>query len=149
MIASEKKEEVSDEPKVAAPGGSSTDQFTYANIDAVKTQHLHMDLAVDFDTQTIDGTVEHTFKFEKPTDQVVLDAQGMEISGASFDFEGKAYDLKFELGADRDGFGAPLTIQLPQKVEAGKELKLKVHYKTNQDAVAFSWLSPEQTLGKK
>lgn len=28
-------------------------------------------------------------------------------------------------------------------------LTLQVHYKTNQDAIAFSWLTPAQTLGKQ
>lgn len=102
-----------------------------------------MNLAVDFDSQTIDGSVEHTFLFEKPTDQVVLDVQGMDVSDVSFDFEGKPFSLEHEVGENREGFGAPLTIKLPQKVLSGKELKLTIKYKTNQDAVAFSWLTPE------
>jgi leukotriene-A4 hydrolase len=150
LIASEKKLDTTEKKAtVDAPGGNSVDQFTYANIDAVMTQHLHLNLEVDFNTQSLGGFVEHTFLIEKPTDKIVLDTQGMEVSAASFEFQEKEHGLHFELGESKEGFGAPLTVQLPQKVDKGKELKLKIFYKTTADAVAFSWLKPEQTLGKK
>lgn len=45
--------------------------------------------------------------------------------------------------------GQALTIQLPQQYVPGSLLTIKVYYTTNDQATAFSWLTPSQTLGKK
>jgi len=42
-----------------------------------------------------------------------------------------------------------MTVSLPRAYKKGEKLALAIKYKTNKDAVAFSWLTPEQTLGKK
>jgi leukotriene-A4 hydrolase len=45
--------------------------------------------------------------------------------------------------------GQALTIDLPQQYAPGALLSIKVYYTTNDQATAFSWLTPQQTLGKK
>lgn len=39
--------------------------------------------------------------------------------------------------------GQALTIELPQKYSPGALLSIKVYYTTNDQATAFSWLTPQ------
>ena len=69
----------------AAPA-NGIDQFTFANINEITTQHVHMKMDVDFESQTITGLVQHKMKVDKSAtngiNKVVLDVQGMQVSKA-------------------------------------------------------------------
>jgi len=48
--------------------------------------------------------------------------------------------------------GNALEVELPStwgKLKEGDQFKLRVHYHTNEQTTALSWLTPEQTAGGK
>jgi leukotriene-A4 hydrolase len=57
--------------------------------------------------------------------------------------------LKYTIATPDADLGSALKIELPQGYAAGKQFVLRITYKTQPTARAFSWLSPKQTLGKK
>ena len=62
---------------------------------------------------------------------------------------GPSKPLTFQVGALVQDVGQPLTIELPEQIKPASTLNIRVHYTTNDQATAFSWLTPQQTLGKK
>ena len=44
--------------------GNSIDSSTYGNIDEIRTQHLALDLEINFDNKTFKGTATHTMMFQ-------------------------------------------------------------------------------------
>jgi aminopeptidase N len=70
---------------------------------------------------------------------LVLDAQGLSIDGVSGE-DGSA--RSFQLGAEHDGLGGPLTIELGEQDRA-----VAIDYHTAPGAEALQWLAPEQTAG--
>jgi len=61
------------------PRQPSVDNSTFANVDELFTFHYHMDVAVDFDSRSLAGSITHDFMTVAPTDKVVLDIWDMEI----------------------------------------------------------------------
>lgn len=58
-------------------------------------------------------------------------------------------ELTFQVGALVPDVGQALTINLPRSFKPQSIVNLRIHYSTNDQATAFSWLTPQQTLGKK
>ena len=54
----------SDEDSLSSEQVQVTDMqpHSYANLQEVRTTHLHLDLTADFDTQTLSGSVTHSIK---------------------------------------------------------------------------------------
>ena len=65
------------------------------------------------------------------------------------DVQTKITNLNFTTETPNSMIGKALIIHLPQKVKADQKLSIRIHYNTLPESSAFSWLSPEQTLGKK
>ncbi len=119
---------------------------TYANVQQVITQHIALDLTVDFDHRTLAGTAELTLRRLVPdVKQVTLDTQTLDIrSVEAADAQGHWSATPFQLGANDPVLGAPLTITLPPGSE-----RLRIHYATRPEASGLQWLAPAQTAGKK
>ena len=61
------------------PKQPAVDNSTFANVDELFTFHFHLDVAVDFDSKSIYGSVTHDFMTVVATDKVVLDIWDMDI----------------------------------------------------------------------
>ena len=60
--------------------GNSIDPSTYANIQDIKTNHLALDLEVNFDNNTLKGTATHYMEVVSDNVQFVwFDAVGIDI----------------------------------------------------------------------
>lgn len=120
---------------------TAPDPHSYANIDEVVVKHLSLDLAVDFESRTLDGSVLLELERLQPTNQLVLDTRDLSIHKVVVN-NGRQVD--FKLGDTDEIFGTPLIIPLDDSTT-----KVKVFYTTSPEAAALQWLSPEQTLGKE
>jgi leukotriene-A4 hydrolase len=127
----------------------SRDFFTYANTAQFLTRHLELDLTVDFDRQVLTGSATlHMEQLDPDAEFVVLDSRGLDIRAAHLARPGKdPVDLAFELGPYDSVKGEALTIRLPRGYQPGKDLQLKITYRTGPDASAIMWLTPELTAG--
>jgi aminopeptidase N len=111
------------------------DVHSFARPEAVRLQHLDLDLAVDFDRKTLSGCAALHYERLAPGD-LLLDTRDLTIHDVE-NADG------YELGEPRPHLGAPLRIRLRG---AGP---VRVHYSTAPTASGLQWLEPAQTAGKR
>lgn len=116
------------------------DPFSYAQPEVARVTHVALELALDFEVKNIGGKATLDILAADGVDTVVLDTMGLEISSVTDD---AGSDLVFEVGATKEGMGAPLTITM------GDKRQVVVTYQSGPDAKALQWLVPEQTAGGK
>ncbi|GAN09171.1 leukotriene A4 hydrolase/aminopeptidase [Mucor ambiguus] len=125
---------------------ATIDLSTQANIDQVKTTHLHLNWIVDFENQNLHGNVVlDLVTLVDHVDKVVLDTSYLEIKSVTFGKE----SLKFNVAERYASLGSALTIDLPAVEKAGTNFQLKIDYETTEKCTAVQFLKPEQTLGGK
>ncbi|XP_074645095.1 leukotriene A-4 hydrolase-like isoform X2 [Tubulanus polymorphus] len=126
---------------------SPADPNSFALPEQWQTKKIHLDLAVDFTSETLDGRAD--FEIEKNAEDspniLTLDTHDLSIVKVSDKSSGE--QLKFTVGDPVLCFGSKLEIHLPAGV--GKKMTVSVHYKTSPQSTALQWLKAEQTAGKK
>jgi aminopeptidase N len=102
------------------------DYFTYANSKAYVTEHLALDLEVDFDTRELRGTATLRMLNLHPLERdIVLDSRDLTIETAQISRNGDDWlDASFAVGERHEVLGAPVTVTLPQgfDLESASEL---------------------------
>jgi aminopeptidase N len=116
------------------------DPHSFSDPGQAVVTHLNLDIEVDFDDRSLEGTATWDLRRSLLSREIVFDTRDMRI--ASVTAEGKP--LAFRLGAETDNLGAPLTVDLPEGVS-----QVTIAYRTEPDAAALQWLSPRQTAGGK
>ncbi|CAO3688041.1 unnamed protein product [Rhizopus stolonifer] len=126
---------------------ATIDLSTQANIEQIKTSHVHLNWNVNFDRQILSGHVLlNLVTLVDQVKKVVLDTSYLDIQSVSLEER----ELKFTVAERYESLGSALTIDLPQVVEnSGTTLQIKVKYATTDKCTAVQFLQPEQTLGKK
>ncbi|HET6593818.1 MAG TPA: leukotriene A4 hydrolase C-terminal domain-containing protein [Xanthomonadales bacterium] len=138
---------------VGLPAGGaqdpSRDAFTFANTEHFLSRHLELELRVDFDRQTLEGSVIHHVECVQPgADALVLDSRGLRIDRVQLVRPGsEALPLQFEQGSPDPVRGEPLRIGLPANQGCDGEFQLKIEYRTGPGASAIMWLPPDMTAG--
>ncbi|KAF9175868.1 Leukotriene A-4 hydrolase [Mortierella sp. AD011] len=122
------------------------DPNSLSNLDEVKTNHIHLNLAVDFIAKALTGSAELDIEaIADNVSKVVLDTSFIDIRSVSVG--GAA--LKHSLEKRHEKFGSALTIELGQTLAKGGKAKIVIEYATTQECTACQWLEPSQTVGKK
>lgn len=127
------------------------DYFSFANTGQFVTQHLVLDLTVDFDAAELRGSAVHTMqKVESGAVEVVLDTRDLAITDVQVlltDGVSLAADYRF---GERDAIkGTPLIVSLPEAARSATEFRLKLEYSTSPDSTALQWLPASLTAGGK
>ncbi len=135
-----------------APGGSydpAHDYYSVANTDAFITDHLILDLAVDFDQRELHGTATLRMLNLSPlAREVVLDTRDLTIDSATVMIPGEApRPASFALGERDDVLGQPLTVTLPEDFDPQGGFDLTLAYRTAPEATALQWLPASLTTG--
>jgi leukotriene-A4 hydrolase len=127
-------------------GMSNKDNSSQSNPDEVKSEHLHLKLAVDFNLTVMTGSVEFSVVASKGAKCFVLDTKDLSISSVKVDGKETAYSL----GTKHEIFGSALSIPLPSSTtSAGGKCSVIVNYSTSPQSSACQWLPPAQTAGKR
>ncbi|KAI0825316.1 peptidase family M1-domain-containing protein [Trametes gibbosa] len=122
-----------------------SDPTTQTNWQDVASEHADFDWSVDFDKQTISGSVTHTLVWKKAdVRQAIFDTQHLDVQKVTV--EDRPGD--FSLGANHEVMGAPLKVVLPSNRAVGDKTRVQIFYSTSQDCTALQWLDKEQTQGK-
>jgi len=127
------------------------DYFSFANTEQFTTEHIALDLIVDFEAKKLLGSA--TLKLRKldpAATEVILDTRDLTIHGVQIDL-GNGYptavDYRF---GDRDKvLGTPLFISLPDDAHSSETFALTLDYETSPDSTALQWLPAELTAGGK
>ena len=128
---------------VAAAAAPGRDPFSYANYDEVRVSDLALDIAVNFDSRTIDGSAVLTVSRVTPdAGRLVLDTNDLEIAAIEAETGDSWTATTFSLGSDDPNLGARLEIALPADAK-----KVRIAYRTSPGAEGLQWLEPAQTAG--
>lgn len=133
----------SEEGKKIITNQQIRESHSYANIDEVYTKHLHLDMEVDFDNNSIYGVARHTM-INKGSDTAVFDIKGLEIQKVTLGEKDHEVNTNFVIGIEDSILGAPLSVKIDRK-----STLINIYYKTTDGSEALDWLKPEMTKGKK
>ncbi len=119
----------------------STDAHSYANFNDARVEHISLDLEVDFENKTLEGSAKLDIDNRTQGDLLVLDTRQLVIKKIILD---NGEEASFVLGKENNVFGSPLKITILPETKS-----VTIYYKTSPDAGALQWLDPQQTLGKE
>ena len=136
-------------PAALANDSRAHDYFSFANTDQFVTEHLTLNLTVDFAAEQLYGSVAlHLNRVAADAMEIVLDTRELTIEGASFAMgSGEEIVADHHFGAPDVVLGTALIISVPPDLESATELVLKIDYRSSPEATALQWLPPELTAG--
>lgn len=124
------------------------DYFTFANTDAFVTEHLALDLDVDFEAKELRGFALLTMRrLDLEASEIVLDTRDLTIASAAVLTSDGAEPAAYRFGEAHETLGTPLYIEVP--ADTGEKFDLVLEYKTSPASTALQWLPPELTAGGK
>lgn len=113
------------------------DAFSAANAE-VRTEHLSLDLTVDFDARRIRGSAVHRIANPRGARSFVLDTRDLDIDAVRID----GSPTTWRLGDSTDN-GRPLAID----IQPGTR-EVRIDYSSRPNASALLWLNAKQTRGR-
>jgi aminopeptidase N len=124
------------------------DYFTFSDTSAFVTEHLALDLDVDFEARELNGYAILTMRrIDLAGTEVVLDTRDLAIKSAAIVVDGVSEPVAFRLGETHALLGTPLHIELP--ADPPERFDLVIEYSTSPQSTALQWLPPELTAGGK
>lgn len=127
------------------------DYFSFANTDEFVTEHLGLNLTVDFTAEQLHGSATLSMRrIEPDATNIVLDTRDLTIESASLSSgTGDWIAAEFRLGEEHDVMGTPLIVSLPPAMQSESNLLLAIQYHTSPNSTALQWLPPELTAGRE
>ncbi len=124
------------------------DYYTFANTEQFVTEHVELDLDVDFEAQAFRGYAMLTIRRLDPAaTEVILDTRDLDIVSAAVLTGEASAAAEYRFGETDDLLGTPLIVALPP--ETGERFDLVLEYSTSPTSTALQWLPPELTAGGK
>ncbi len=120
------------------------DDHSYANLEQINTQHLHLDLEVDFVAQTIYGVARHQMR-NRGADTAIFDVKGLLIQKVTLGPKGAEKETDFTIGPmDKDSIiGQALLVNV-----GSKSTNVNIYYQTTDASAALDWLDTTLTSSK-
>jgi leukotriene-A4 hydrolase len=122
------------------------DYHSYANTRDFRTDHLALDLAVDFTRRVLEGTVELQLqRLSATATELVLDTRDLDVAQVDTAAgQGAWAPTTFKLDARDPVLGSALHIAMPPAAD-----RVRIRYATRPEASGLQWVTPAQTAGKK
>lgn len=118
------------------------DAHTYSNTSEIRTVHLHLDLDVSFENQTIYGVARHEMN-PHSCDTAVFDIKGLAINKITIGKE-KEKATEYVIGENDELIGQSLAVKINEDTKY-----INIYYQTTENTEALDWLQPSLTAGKK
>ena len=127
--------------------GNSLDESSFANIDEVKVEHFDLKLNIDFNSKIFVGTQQLTFRTQEfNVKTIYLDIEDLKIKNVT---DSSETIMPFEIENPNPKIGQRLKITIPAKWIIYETFTLNIDYETSPTASAVTWLTKEQTSGKR
>ena len=124
------------------------DYFTFAHTQQFVTDHLALDLNVDFELRELRGFAMLSMRRLDPdAGEIVLDTRDLTIASVVVLQDGKTAPAEHRFGDAHATLGTPLHVTVPDGT--GERFDLIIEYKTSPRSTALQWLPPELTAGGK
>jgi aminopeptidase N len=103
----------------------------------IDIQHIRLDLSLDLEAQSLEGTAQIDFTVLQPGRQVMLDAVDHDVSGIwHAPGQGEPIALEFE------NTGRQLQIDMGRKLERGEKYRLRIAYAVTEPASGMHFFKP-------
>ena len=119
------------------------DGHSYANVDKVRTKHLHLEIDVNFDNKTIYGVARHEMQ-NTGVDTAIFDIKALEIQKVTIGPKNNEIETDFIIGKNDALLGQPLMVKIKKTTQ-----NVNIYYKTTDKTEALDWLDPKLTVGRK
>jgi aminopeptidase N len=139
----------SEMPEPIAVDPRSHDYFSFANTDDFVSEHLKLDLTVDFEAEELHGLATLRLnRLDDTADEIVLDTRDLIVESVRFaTAAGEMRAAAYRFGEAHELMGTPLIVEVPEFLESAQKLLLTVNYRTSPGSTALQWLPPELTAG--
>lgn len=117
------------------------DPHSFSNPGEAVTQHLNLELDVNFETKVLSGVARYKIARKNDADQIVFDIDSLNISRVTLNADEST--TIYSVG-DGSTFGQKLSVDIHKNTRS-----VNIYYSTNPGAAAVQWLSADQTLGKR
>lgn len=131
-----------DSEPIASIEPNRIDAHTYSNTNEIHTVHLHLDLNVSFEKQTVYGVARHEMN-PHTCDTAVFDIKGLAINKVTIGKE-KENETEYVIGENNELLGQSLAVKIN-----GDTKYINIYYQTSENTEALDWLEPSLTAGKK
>ncbi len=118
------------------------DVHSYANIEDIRTKHLHLELDVNFENKKIYGIARHEMS-DHNVNQAIFDIKGLEIIKITTGIKNEN-NVDFTIGEYSEQMGRALNVAINNDTKF-----INIYYQTTEKTEALDWLAPEQTTGKQ
>jgi len=123
-----------------------TDPNSQSNLDEVISRHLSFHWTVHFDKSTLEGYVDVTVEaLQNGVKSVVLDSKELVIKRTLLP---SGTDLQHKIKSEHAVFGKALEVILPNELNKGDKITIRIEYSTTPESSAIQWLQPSQTADK-
>lgn len=117
------------------------DVHSKSNVNEVKTKHLHLELAVNFDNKSLRGSAKHTIENISNANKIVFDMKQLDIEKVELN---EGVEAKYNIIKGDELLGDALEVDIYEDTKT-----VTVYYKTQPSSEALQWLNPQQTAGKQ
>ena len=115
------------------------------------SNHLDLELNVDFNTTTITGSVTHNMTIlAENVESIFFDSTSLNISKVLFVTDDISTEMNYTLTTPNNKLGDALEVKLAETLPVGRQIQVKIDFQNNTEPgnAAISWLTPNQTAGK-
>lgn len=121
------------------------DPHSYADPTQFSTEHLALDLRIDFGKRVLEGVAELRLqRHDVAAQTLVLDTRDLDIVSVEAGRGGRYAKTAWRLATRDPILGSALAISMPANTD-----RVRVRYTTRPDASGLQWLTPAQTADKK
>ncbi|MES2457346.1 MAG: M1 family metallopeptidase [Bacteroidota bacterium] len=126
-----------------------SDPHSFAKPEIAVTEHLDLDVSVDFELQQVIGQASWKINNKAQAKEIVFDNSGLNISKITINEDGnnnrsKEQETKFTLGKEVKYLGQALQVTINPETKW-----VNIYYSSGKNASALQWLNAHQTAGKK
>ncbi len=120
------------------------DPHSFSNFDEINTEHLHLELEVNFENKTIYGVARHQMNNPNNADTATFDIKALKIQKVTLGTSDNEVETSFEIGENDSLKGQPLHVVLKPETK-----QVNIYYQTTSKTESIDWLPKELTFGKK